>query len=715
MFQDEGIKDRLDFIEQIAWILFLKVYDFKEKMWKVNGNFESIIPEGCKWEEWAVDYYDDKVLTGDELINFVNNKLFPTLKNIQIDWYTPISQIIVRDVFIDRTQRMKNGLVLRTVLNLINEKINFYDFRQRYDFIKIYQSMLSNIHELGEDGEFFTPRSITDFVVSCIKITDEDTIADFAAGTCGFLVSALKFLGIKAQYANDFDEYAKKIYGVEKNSLSYLLGTINLLLNGNEMPEFHRMDSFEKNIMDYAEDDRFDVILMTPPYGITEPEYVAEKFPEEIRSRDSEDLFTILAMARLNPLGRAAVIISDKFLSETTGPKLSIKKFMLENFKVHTIVRLPPGIFSPYHSESMNILFFDNIGPTNEIWFFRVPGLPNNIPYDMYRPFLSSSFDSCALWWDNREEICYDVNGYASQKKTINEIQEGGYKLDYCGYPLILPGLVPELFGLCDEIQYALGNLQEKFAIISRLMEEKNQETFITDWENDPLELTIFNFNDKFINLWQSILMAAVRGRLTEQSPDDGDARSLVETISPMTLNDALFNIPGSWVWVRIKDIADVTLGNKTRFETFGEQEQLDEYMEYHQDGSFFGPKYLEFSKFITKSPLITVPGDSILMSLKAPRGVVNFTERMICIGEDIVKIELKAPSYKEYLFYVLSAFKNIFASTQINVSQKSEEHNDLTVDMINNQPIPLPPLEEQYRIIRRLDSFYDLIFAKRL
>ena len=372
MRNDAGINGDAQRIEQMVWILFLKVYDAKEEIWEFyNDDYVSIIPEELRWRNWAVDNKDGKALTGDALLDFVNNKLFPQLKAIEIDENTPMSQIIVRTAFEDNNNYMKDGILLRQVINVIDE-INFEEYEDRHAFGEIYETILRSLQSAGNSGEFYTPRAVTDFMVQMIQPKLGESIADFACGTGGFLTSALKVLVKQLETVEDRTIYSNSVYGIEKKALPFLLCATNMLLHDIDNPKIIHGNSLEKNVRDYKESDRFDVVLMNPPYGGNEKDAVKQNFPAELRSSETADLFMTVIMYRLKKNGRCAIILPDGFLFGTDNAKMAIKEKLMSEFNLHTIIRMPHSVFAPYTSITTNILFFDHTGPTKETWFYRL-------------------------------------------------------------------------------------------------------------------------------------------------------------------------------------------------------------------------------------------------------------------------------------------------------------------------------------------------------
>ncbi len=347
MRNDAGVNGDAQRIEQIVWILFLKIYDAKEQEWEfVNDDYKSIIPEECKWRNWAVDEKDGEALTGDVLLFFVNNTLFPTLKNLEIDENTPMSQVMVRYAFEDANNYMKDGILLRQVVNIIDE-IDFTEYEERHAFGGIYESFLKDLQSAGNAGEFYTPRAVTDFMVAVVKPKLGERIADFACGTGGFLVSALNALYEDAQKSNENKEiYNNSIYGVEKKALPHILCVTNMLLHDIDNPEIIHGNTLETDYKEYRKQEKFDVVLMNPPYGGNEKDSVKANFPMELRSSETADLFIDIIMFRLKKKGRCAIIIPDGFLFGTDNAKINIKTKLLTEFNLHTVVRMPSSVFA---------------------------------------------------------------------------------------------------------------------------------------------------------------------------------------------------------------------------------------------------------------------------------------------------------------------------------------------------------------------------------
>ena len=436
MRNDAGVDGDAQRISQMTWMFFLKVYDAKEEEWEFfDENYKSLIPEELKWRNWAIDDKSNNVITGEKLLDLVNNKVFPTLKNLEINEDTPLKQRIVRYVFEDAQNYMKDGVLLRQVINVINE-IDFSEYKERHEFGEIYETILKSLQSAGNAGEFYTPRAVTDFMVQMIKPQLGEKVADFACGTGGFLTSTLKYLEPQKKNEEDVDKYNTTIYGIEKKPMPYLLCITNMLLHDVDEPKIYHANSLEKNVREYKENDKFDVILMNPPYGGSEKDAVKNNFPAELRSSETADLFMDVIMFRLKKNGRCAVIIPDGFLFGEDNAKVAIKTKLMNEFNLHTIVRMPHSVFAPYTSITTNILFFDNTHPTEETWVYRMDMPDGYKNFSKTKPILLDHFKPVVEWWNNREEITIDEFPKA-KKYSKKEIEELHYNLDLCGYPHI--------------------------------------------------------------------------------------------------------------------------------------------------------------------------------------------------------------------------------------------------------------------------------------
>lgn len=422
--QDAGINGDAQRIEQLVWMLFLKIYDAKEEFWEFEeDDYQSIIPEDLKWRNWAIDHKDGEALTSDALLDFINNKLFPALKNLEITEETQKRAAIVKDIFEDANNFMKNGVLLRQIINILNE-VDFTEYDDRHTFNDVYENILKDLQSAGNAGEFYTPRPCTDFIVEMLNPRISEKIADFACGTGGFLISAINHMIDQVKTTEDMEKLQSGLYGIEKKPLPYLLATTNMILHDIDSPRIDHDNSLGKSVREYKESDRFDVIIMNPPYGGVEEASIQNNFPVELRTSETADLFMALIIYRLKQNGRCGVILPDGFLFGTDNSKVSIKKKLLEECNLHTIVRLPSGVFSPYTSISTNILFFDKSGPTQETWYYEHQVGYGTKTYSKTKPIRHNDFNNERTWWNNREE------NEVAWKVSIDEIIANNYNLD---------------------------------------------------------------------------------------------------------------------------------------------------------------------------------------------------------------------------------------------------------------------------------------------
>ena len=340
----------------------------------------------------------------------------------------------MQTTFADTNNYMKDGVLLRQVINVIDE-LDFSDYEESHAFGEIYETILKELQSAGSAGEFYTPRAVTDFMAQVIKPRIGETMADFACGTGGFIVSWLKELRKQVKTTEDEEAYSNSIYGIEKKQFPYMLCVTYLLLHGLDVPQVYHANTLLHDVLDYTESDKVDVILMNPPYGGSEKADVKNHFPTDLASSETADLFMSVIMYRLKQNGRAAVILPDGFLFGTDNAKVNIKKKLLREFNLHTIIRLPGSVFSPYTSITTNILFFDNTHPTEETWFYRLDMPEGYKHFSKTKPMKLEHFQPVLDWWNDRQEIIED--GFDKAKKfTVQQLtEELGYNLDQCGYP----------------------------------------------------------------------------------------------------------------------------------------------------------------------------------------------------------------------------------------------------------------------------------------
>ncbi|EFO9429249.1 SAM-dependent DNA methyltransferase [Campylobacter upsaliensis] len=443
MRQDAGVNGDAQRMEQIAWILFLKLYDYYERKWKAKGKmnnkeYRSIIPEHLRWESWAVG---EKAPSGDDLLNFIDTKLFPTLKALPITETTPKNQSIVQKVFSDLNNYMKNGYLLRELINEIESSLVIHNRQDFKELCRVYESFLKILQSAGNAGEFYTPRAVTEFMVEMLSPKLGESVADLACGTGGFLISAAHFLEKQVNLVEDREVFKTSFYGVEKKSLPFLLCATNLLINGIENPnlkhgnafEFSNFEDLDINAKKYP---KFDLILMNPPYGGNELSNDIKKFPTEYRSSETADLFMALIMHRLSYKGRCAVVLPDGFLFGTDNAKINLKRKLLNDFELYLILRLPKSVFAPYTSIPTNLLFFrSDPSGTDKTAFYRLD-MPEGIKsFGKTKQMSLEHFEPFLQWWQSGKEVLQDESGnFKAKSYTKEELESRNYNFDLCGY-----------------------------------------------------------------------------------------------------------------------------------------------------------------------------------------------------------------------------------------------------------------------------------------
>jgi type I restriction enzyme M protein len=423
MRQDVGVDGDAQRISQLVWMMFLKIFDDKEREIELfQPGYSSPIPEGLRWRDWASD---DEGITGDALLDFTNNSLFPTLKELD---YIPSENprgFIVREVFEDAYNYMKSGTLLRQVINKINE-IDFTKSQDRHLFGDLYEKILKDLQSAGNAGEYYTPRAVTQFIVEMVDPKLGEKVFDPACGTGGFLVNTLELIRAKGECktATDNESLQNQIHGVEKKPLPHLLCITNMILHGVEAPKnIRHANTLTKPLREYGPDDQVDVVVTNPPFGGIEEDGVQTNFPSSFQTKETADLFLFLIMHLLKKNGRCGIVLPDGTLFGE-GVKTRIKERLLETCNLHTIVRLPNGVFNPYTGIRTNLLFFTKGSPTKEIWYYEHPYPSGYKSYSKTKPMRIEEFDAEKEWWNNREESEY------AWKVTIDEIKTRNYNLD---------------------------------------------------------------------------------------------------------------------------------------------------------------------------------------------------------------------------------------------------------------------------------------------
>lgn len=440
MRKDDGVDGDAQRLGQLTWMLFLKVFDQREEEWEDdNAAYQSPLPERYRWRNWAahlagVDGKKAPQKTPTEIVGFINNELFPALKE-QIDASKSPQHKVVKSVFEDANNYMKSGPQLLAVIEKLEDAINFHDFKTRASLGDVYEQMLNDLRGAGNAGEFYTPRAITAFMADRVnpRLDKRETVMDPACGTGGFLTAAIDHfrnqLSTKSS-AEDKRAIETLIHGIEKKQLPHLLCTTNMLLHGIDVPsQIEHRNTLGIGWNEWNANDKVDCIITNPPFGGYEDDGVGSDYPADLRTRETADMFMALIIKKLlKENGRAAVVLPDGFLFGD-GIKGTLKKLLLRDCKLHTIIRLPKGVFAPYTTIKTNLLFFTKGATvddgtehfhTDTIWFYEHPYPAGYKSYSKTKPIRLEEFEPERNWWGS------EANDFADREEN-----EFAWKVDF--------------------------------------------------------------------------------------------------------------------------------------------------------------------------------------------------------------------------------------------------------------------------------------------
>ena len=427
MRQDTGVDGDAQRISQLCWMFFLKIIDDQDQeLVLMHDDYASPIPEAYQWRTWATD---PEGITGDALMAFVNDDLFPALKNLSMTGQPSDRRRVVRNVFEDAHNYMKSGQLMRQVVNKINE-VDFNDLSERQHFGDIYEQILNDLQSAGNAGEYYTPRAVTAFMADRIDPKPGETLFDPACGTGGFLTCSLRHMRERyVKRPEDEQIMQAALRAVEKKQLPHMLCVTNMLLHGIEDAGFVRHDNtLARPYVGWEQKDRVDIVLTNPPFGGKEEDGIESNFPQHFRTRETADLFLALIIRLLKPGGRAAVVLPDGSLFGE-GVKTRLKEHLMEECNLHTIVRLPNSVFRPYASIGTNLLFFEKGEPTEDIWFYEHLVPEGQKAYSMTRPIRLEHLQGCIDWWGGMDRGGREETEHA-WKVTAEEVKARGYNLD---------------------------------------------------------------------------------------------------------------------------------------------------------------------------------------------------------------------------------------------------------------------------------------------
>ena len=461
MRKDTGVDGDAQRISQMCWILFLKILDDREKERELlEDDFKSPLPEGCRWRNWAADA---EGITGDELLDFTNNTLFPSLKELPA---TTKAATVVRDVFTDAFNYMKKGQLLRQVINKINEDIDFNSSKERHLFGDIYEKILKDLQSAGNAGEYYTPRAVTEFIVDRIDPKLGEKVLDPACGTGGFLANTIEH--VRKNYVKepeDEETLQANLAGIEKKPMPHMLCVTNMLLHGIDAPVQIRHDNtLARPLRDYSPKEKVDCVVTNPPFGGEEEAGIESNFPKEFQTRETADLFLVLVMELLKDGGRCGIVLPDGILFGD-GVKERIKRTLLKECNLHTIVRLPKTVFAPYTPTATNILFFNKGIPTKEVWYYEHRLPVGYKAYSKTKPIKFSEFKPVQKWWTKRKE------SELAWKVPVEEIVANNYNLDIKN-PNVVEDVLRDPVEILEDYQYLDSDITEITTQLKQLLKE---------------------------------------------------------------------------------------------------------------------------------------------------------------------------------------------------------------------------------------------------
>lgn len=755
MYGDEGVSGTAQYISQLVWILFLKVFDYKEEEWELEDNYVSVIPAPFRFRDWADpknmdgsrDYKNR--LTGEKLIDFVNIKLFPFLRGneVEIDGKKYIftsddpKAFIVREFMSESSNYMKDGVNLRQVVNEIAE-IDFDNVGEKHEFNDFYEKLLKELQNGGKaTGEFYTPRAVTKFITDHVDPKIGERVADFACGTAGFLAEAVSHMQKQAVTIEDNDTIQKSVMGIEWKQLPYMLATTNMFLHNVDNPNIVHGDGLAKNVLDLSDDDMFDCILMNPPFGGIVKESDKGNFPNELVSSESADLFVARILFCLKKNGRCGLVLPDGLLFDTANSKVALKRKLLTECNLHTVIRLPNTVFAPYTDITTNLLFFDKTGKTQEVWFYRMDMPDGKKRFNKTHPIRREDLEVVDEWWDNRVEIKDEkedetmTDTWKSRKYTFAELEERDFDLNLCGYP--------EKEEIILSPEETIGNyISQKQALEHQLsVATGNLEKYLTGDETVSL-FNIKSISEKILKLdssfasdmKKSILQSAIVGGLTERLDTDTDVEVILKSISEKKQSlikekkikkdiavldlldgEELPDIPENWRWVNMQDIFNIRSAIRIHQSDWKNSGvpffRGRELVQLANTGEVTPEIYISQELYEENKKKGGVPQkDDILVSAVGTIGkvyIVKGTKEFYYKDAYILCFENIGNLHPLYFKYLL---ESPFLQKQIFKDSMATTVAQLTIEKAKSLVIPFPPIEEQRRIAERLTVILPLL-----
>lgn len=748
MRKDVGVDGDAQRISQMVWMIFLKIYDDREEELEfTEDNFVSPIPDKYRWRNWA---RDREGITGDELMQFVA-ELFSVLQNeLPTIGEVGLRAQVIRDVFEDTYNYMKSGTLMRQVINKINE-IDFNNTQDRHTFGAIYEQILKDLQSAGNAGEFYTPRAVTKFIIDRLDPRLEEIVLDPACGTGGFLACTIDH---KRRFVNSPDDEVllqSTIRGVEKKALPYMLCVTNMILHGVDAPVgIEHGNTLEKPYRDYGEKDRVPVIATNPPFGGMEQDGIEQNFPPNLRTRETADLFMALIIRRLKAGGRAAVVLPDGFLFGE-GVKSTLKQQLMEECNLHTIVRLPNGVFAPYTNIRTNILFFTKGTPTKTVWFYEHPYPAGVTSYNKSRPMQFAEFQPERDWWGD------EADGFRSRRETehawnisADEVVARGYNLDLKNphSPQGQDHDPNELLERYASQQAGITTIRQQLrSILSAALSDGSVNPGLAALISDNIDLwsgaiALKNGNGRgggrrvslygVERLRELIIELAVRGKLVSQNPSDEPARVTLKKIAKVRAEKAeaskgrarrnirplpgeMPELPNGWAWTQLGAIAEINPSNDVDDDSVEASFIPMSLVSNRIDGSHDSEKRIwrEIKKGFTQFADGDIGLAKITPCFENDKAAI-FSDLTNGIGAGTTELFIARPFLDEISRrYLLLTMKT---STYLREGEAqmtgTAGQRRVTRAYFEATPLPLPPLAEQERIVVKVDELMELCDA---
>lgn len=713
MRQDRGISGDAQRLEQLGWMLFLKIMDDKDQELEViKDNYVSVIPEKYQWRNWASN---PEGITGDELINFIdsneltNKGLFLSLREIK-STSNPKRAMIVKEVFDGTNNYMKSGYEMRKVINKLNE-IDFTKSEDKHVFGNIYESILQELRDAGNKGEYYTPRAITQLMTMMTDPKLGEKVLDPAAGTGGFLSAAIDH--VRDSYVKTVEDEAllqNSITGWELKPVAYVLGLTNLILHEIEVPDYHYIDSLKKEYNSIGKKDQVNVILANPPFGASIADGVETNFPSTYRCKESADLFVILMIQLLKPNGRSAIVLPDGSITGD-GIKARIREKLLTDCNLHTIIRLPQSTFFPA-TVSTNLLFFEKGEPTNEIWYYEHKLPEGQKSYSKTKPIQFEEFKPIIEWWNNRTET--DV----AWKVNINDLRNFDLDIKNPIETVIEYESSSKLYEI-----YKNANSKAE-SLITDIVNEVFVEPNATLDNIVSKNLVLLKNQDSVKLLKAAILNEAILGKLTSewraQNTNAESKSALFKLIKsekeklinekkiikekesvPIMSDDIPFELPNGWLWCRGYDLFMPMESKRPIGDTFG---YIDIASIDNKNHRLTEPRYIPVAEAPSRASRKVYGGSTLFSMVRPYLGNIAFVEDEY--SNCIASTGFFVCTPYSYVFpkYLYSLMISGYVIQGLNSFMKGVNSPSINTDDILNFIYPLPQFEEQKAIVEKVD-----------